>query len=125
MDQIAAMGLKALGSYKEALEGAAAQVDIAKDLLNKVKLFEVTIGMIPRRGDNKKMDEIAGKSEMKVMNEEIAASNVEKKERCGEGLGECFNFFINVAENEAFDQLKKVADGSPFGKKTFVDLGIA
>eukprot|EP01031_Cornospumella_fuschlensis_P022965 gene22965-27945_t len=58
MDQIAAMGLKAIAAYKAQLDAAAAQVEVARALARKVELFEVTIGMIPKRGDDGKAKEM-------------------------------------------------------------------
>lgn len=58
MDQIAAMGLKAIAAYKAQLDAAAAQVEVARALARKIELFEVTIGMIPKKGDDGKAKEM-------------------------------------------------------------------
>ncbi len=66
MDQIAVMGLKALQAYKEQLDKAKEAVEVARVLYNKIELFEVTIGMIPQRGnkdDAEKMKKMAGGDE--------------------------------------------------------------
>lgn len=66
MDQIAVMGLKALQAYKEQLDEAKKTVEVARVLYNKIEIFEVTIGMIPQRGNKEdvdKMKEMAGGTE--------------------------------------------------------------
>ena len=66
MDQIAAMGLKALQEYKKQLDKAKEAVGVARVLYTKIELFEVTIGMIPQRGnkeDVNKIKKIANKNE--------------------------------------------------------------
>jgi hypothetical protein len=51
MDKIAATGLKLLAEYKKALDKAKEQVEVARQLTRRIEIFEVTITMIPSRGD--------------------------------------------------------------------------
>ncbi len=60
MDQIAVMGLKALQAYKEQLDEAKKTVDVARALVRKMEIFEVTIGMIPKRGNKDDVGKITG-----------------------------------------------------------------
>jgi Na+-transporting NADH:ubiquinone oxidoreductase subunit NqrC len=58
MDQIAVMGLKALQAYKAQLDKAQEFVEVARTLSRKIEIFEVTIGMIPKRGNKDDVNKI-------------------------------------------------------------------
>lgn len=79
MDQIAAMGLKAIAAYKAQLDSAAEQVDVARTLARKIELFEVTIGMIPKRSDEAKLKEMRKKVPGKEEEEEESGEDQELK----------------------------------------------
>lgn len=75
MDQIAAMGLQALAKYKEALDQAKEQVEVARQLSRRIEIFEVTITMIPSRGD---------KEQVKKMVESVPGQAFDESKLTGE-----------------------------------------
>lgn len=75
MDQIAAMGLQALAKYKEALDQAKEQVEVARQLSRRIEIFEVTITMIPSRGD---------KEQVKKMVESVPGQSFDESKLTGE-----------------------------------------
>jgi hypothetical protein len=100
MDQIAAMGLQALAKYKEALDQAKEQVEVARQLSRRIEIFEVTITMIPSRGD---------KEQVKKMVESVPGQSFDESKLTGEdAAGE-------EEDNTAAGQIKKFGqDASEF-----------
>lgn len=62
MDPLAMAGsaMGALNSYKDALKGAQAALEEGKQLIRAINIFEVTVNMIPPRGEKKRIAEMTG-----------------------------------------------------------------
>ena len=120
MDQIAVMGLKALAKYKEALDKAKEQVEVARNLSRRIEIFEVTITMIPSRGDKeqiKKMVEAVPGQEFinKTASSQSTpeSSNVDKVRNYA---SEAENMIVSSATNAVQSQVMNMVSASPLGK---------
>lgn len=118
MDQIAATGLKLLAEYKKALDKAKEQVEVARQLSRRIELFEVTVSMIPSRGD---------KALVQQMVEAVPGQEyVSRSAASGEGLGkaaqaqqevqDAAQFVSSAAQEAVASQVMDIVSASPLGE---------
>lgn len=107
MDQIAAMGLQALQAYKEQLDKAKEAVEVARVLARKIEIFEVTIGMIPNRGNKEDVE--------KINNSVPEKKEAEKEKRKETIISGAVNYATDQAKGMIMDQVNSFIDASPFG----------
>lgn len=71
MDPLAMAGsaMGALNSYRAQLDSAKLALEEGKQLQRAINIFEVTVNMIPPRGDKKKIAEMTGTNEKKDVKE--------------------------------------------------------
>ncbi len=126
MDQIAATGLKLLAEYKKALDKAKEQVEVARQLSRRIEIFEVTITMIPSRGNQdqvKQMVEaVPGQSykERKVQELEPEMPSKSDAEKRADALKqyseEAADHISSQVQGMAMDHVMNLVSASPLGK---------
>ncbi len=126
MDQIAATGLKLLAEYKKALDKAKEQVEVARQLSRRIEIFEVTITMIPSRGNQdqvKQMVEaVPGQSykERKVQDLEAEMPSKSDAENRADALKqyseEAADHITSQVQGMAMDHVMNLVSASPLGK---------
>ncbi len=123
MDQIAATGLKLLAEYKKALDKAKEQVEVARQLSRRIEIFEVTITMIPSRGNQdqvKQMVEaVPGQSykERKVQDLEAEKSDAENRaDALKQYSEEAADHITSQVQGMAMDHVMNLVSASPLGK---------
>lgn len=134
MDQIAATGLKLLAEYKKALDKAKEQVEVARQLSRRIEIFEVTITMIPSRGDKdqvKQMVEaVPGESyeERKLIEVDESGESTDKAEaekradalkKYGE---EATEHISSQVHGMAMNHVTNLISASPLGKISIVAI---
>jgi preprotein translocase subunit SecD len=120
MDQIAMMGLKVLAEYKKALDQAKEQVEVARTLSRRIEIFEVTITMIPSRGD---------KNQVKMMTEavpgtdyldKVTSTKVSPETNSSELLrnetNEATDYAVSKVKDSAVNAVMNAVESSPLGK---------
>jgi hypothetical protein len=122
MDQIAVMGLKALQAYKEQLDKAQEAVEVARVLARKIEVFEVTIGMIPKRGNKDDVEKINKSVPGDDGSDEVpkgGSGGEEKTKNLKDGAKnyakEAASFAKDQAKTMVMDQVNSFINASPFG----------
>ncbi len=75
MNQIIGIALKALGEYKKVIDQVKDQIEVARHLARCIEILEVTVMMIPTRGNEEEMKKMISLSGGNVENNEEMTSS--------------------------------------------------
>ena len=133
---MAETALGALNSYKKELDQAKLTYEEAKRLLHAVDMFEVTISMIPSRGDQSKVVEMTGKNDSQEQNSGKAREDKDAQKRnsgiaasrntnnpkgfkasthVGRYIEDAANFVGEIVRDEVTQQVSTFIDSTPLG----------
>ena len=75
MNQVIGIALKALGEYKKIIDEVKDQIEVARHLARCVEILEVTVMMIPTRGNEEEMKKMISLSGGNAENNEEMSSS--------------------------------------------------
>lgn len=128
MDPLAMAGsaMGALNSYKEMLDAAKLALEEGKQLQRAINIFEVTVNMIPPRGDQKKVAEMkkkTGENKEEVLVAEDVASidtptpkKFNPKDFVKDYANEAKDYAVETAKSGVLTALGDAVEGTPLGE---------